>query len=217
MRTHRRWLLFLAVSICSLAQADTIYTYTGTPFTFAEPASGLTTSDFISLTMVFANPIAPNTGIVGDLASNTPTSLVSVTPNAFSATDGLNTLDNNSPQVSDDFFIATDSSGNIGAWNILVSQQQVRSGVSGHFDLGTDNFIVVASPGLQRIDHSCFERAGLSDCFDTAATTNGGPLGSWTVTTTTSSVPEPSSVALFPSGLATVLSLNQIRKRRYTG
>lgn len=212
MRLHYIGMCLLTLGVSIVSQADTIYTYTGPTFTFVDSSSGLTTSNFISVSMTFANPIAPMVGVIGSVASNTPTSLVSLTPMQFTMTDGVHTLDNSNAQVSI-LDVATDASGNIAAWSIFASQPDVRSGFSGNFDLGTDNFIRDPVDPLI-VDHSCFEPENTHQCGDTASTVFNGPSGTWTVTTTSSSVPEPSTFILVPSGVAAFVALARKKLRR---
>ena len=213
MRLHCIGVCLLTVGVSMLSRADTIYTYTGPAFTFVDSSSGLTTSNFISVSMTLANPIAPMTGVIGSVASETPSSLVAVTPTQFTMTDGVHTLDNTNAQVSI-FDVATDAFGNIAAWSIFTSQPDTRSGIAGDFDLGTDNLIRGPAPVDPLIvDHSCFEPGGTHQCGDTASTVFNGLSGTWTITTTSSSVPEPSGLVLLPSGLiAAVLLRTRLRK-----
>ena len=215
MRLHGIGVCLLTVGLSMLGRADTIYTYTGPTFTFVDSSSGLTTSNFISVSMTFANPLAPSTGIIGSVASDTPSSLVAVTPTQFTMTDGVHTLDNTNAQVSI-FDVATDGFGNIAAWSIFTSQPDTRSGIAGDFDLGTDNLIRGPAPvDLLIVDHSCFEPGGTHQCGDTASTVFNGSSGTWTITTTSSSVPEPSELILFPLSLIAVsLARARLRKLR---
>jgi hypothetical protein len=89
--------------------ADTIYTYTGNPFTFA--LSPYTTNDFLSGSFVLATP----------LGNDVPFS--QITPLSFSFTDGILTISSPccmAPGVS--FFqIQTDSTGIPSFWTINIS------------------------------------------------------------------------------------------------
>ena len=214
MRLRLIGVCLLTVAVSMLGRADTIYTYTGPTFAFVDASSGLTTSNFISVSMTFANPIAPSVGVIGSVGSHA-TSLVAVTPAQFTMTDGVHTLDNANAQVSI-FDVATDGSGNIAAWSIFASQPDIRSGISGNFDLGTENLLRDASASGDPliVDHSCFEPGNTHQCGDTASTDNVHS-GTWTISTTSSSVPEPSELILFPSGLiAATLARTRLRKLR---
>jgi hypothetical protein len=98
-------LALLAIVLTTVpAVADTMYTYTGSPFTSA--TGPLTTSDFVSGEFTLAAPLAANMA------------LGFITPDSYSFTDGVNTV--SSPQLtgSDFFEVSTDSAGNINFWAI---------------------------------------------------------------------------------------------------
>jgi hypothetical protein len=87
--------------------ADTIYSYTGNPFTFA--ASPYTTNDFISGSFDLATP----------LDNNLP--LTAITPTSFSFFDGVRTFHSATPGVFSSFNIQTDATGTPDHWNIFIS------------------------------------------------------------------------------------------------
>ncbi len=72
-------LAWLLVTSINPARADTVYTYTGQPFTIA--ASPYTTDDFVSAVLTTATPLAPNLPLSG-------ISLISL-----SLSDGVQTID----------------------------------------------------------------------------------------------------------------------------
>src|SRR5215471_5063071 len=84
----------------------TTYQYTGNPFT--EVVGAYTTSDFVSGTVTLADPLAPNTA------------LTSVSPTAFTFSDGVQTFTNLSPSVDFSFTFATGPTGAIILWNVHV-------------------------------------------------------------------------------------------------
>jgi hypothetical protein len=96
--------------------ADTVYTYTGNDFTYAE--APFTTSDFISGSFSVASPLSPNSFYyIGNFSS--------FQIDSFSFTDGLDTFTNQTPGVQlGDFEIQTDATGIITAWDIDVSATQ---------------------------------------------------------------------------------------------
>jgi hypothetical protein len=96
----------LAIVLVPLpAVADTVYTYTGNPFTQAFGA--YTTDDFVSGEFTVTVPLAPDTD----------SELVS--PESLSFTDGVRTL--NPQNVQEELFeISTDSAGDISVWNVLL-------------------------------------------------------------------------------------------------
>ena len=95
----------LALSV-GAAEADTIYTYTGNPFTSA--ASPYTTNDFVSGSFDLATP----------LGKNSP--LTTISPISFSfSVDGVQTITNTTPGVQILLFqVQTDSSGVPDLWRI---------------------------------------------------------------------------------------------------
>ena len=130
----------LAIALTTVpAVADTMYTYTGTPFTTA--SGPLTTSDFVSGEITVATPLAANMA------------LTFITPESFSFTDGVNTVSSPVLVGSDNFEVSTDSTGDINFWAIFfvtgdtgtqflntkhvpaVSQDQAGSSDTGYFAL----------------------------------------------------------------------------------
>jgi len=88
------------------ASADTIYTYTGMPFTSA--LSPYTTSDYVSGWIDLAAPLSagrPLTGIV---------------PVSFSFSDGLQTITASNALSGSVIDLATDSSADISYWLIVL-------------------------------------------------------------------------------------------------
>jgi PEP-CTERM motif len=97
--------LLLAVSF-KPAQADTIYTYTGKPFTIA--ASPYTTKDFVTAVITTQMPLAPNL----------PFGAIEV--NSLSLSDGVQTITLD-PSLSSVLNVARDAGGNIDSWQIFLS------------------------------------------------------------------------------------------------
>ena len=91
------------------AKAGSItYTYTGNDFNIIVGTPGVTTSDFISITATFANPL-PDQSIISD------------TPDSWSITDGVNTITSSTPSVTYASFAFAASNGTIEAWGIHVN------------------------------------------------------------------------------------------------
>jgi len=87
------------------AEANTIYQYTGNPFTsFVSP---YTSGDALSLSFALASPLADN-------LSNQ-----AITPISFSFSDGVQTLTNLNT-AGNQFVVFTDASGNINHWSMTV-------------------------------------------------------------------------------------------------
>ena len=97
---------FSIVYSTSVQAVPTTYQYTGNPFTFVEGA--YTTSDFVSGMVTLAGPLAPNIP------------LTSVSPIAFTFSDGVQTFTNLTPSVDFSFAFATGPTGAITLWNVAV-------------------------------------------------------------------------------------------------
>src|SRR5438067_11192193 len=83
MKTKIILSLAIALSVALVAQpmfANTIYSYTGNPFT--NVTAPYTKSDFVSAMVTLAGPLAPNMPFT------------SVTPTAFTLPDGVQTITN---------------------------------------------------------------------------------------------------------------------------
>jgi hypothetical protein len=110
----RYLLMFTAVAALSLAYpasvhaVPTTYKYTGNPFTdVTDPP--YTTSDFVTGMVTLAGPLAPNMP------------LTTISPTAFTFSDGVQTLTNLTPFTL--FQFATGSTGAITQWNIVLASQ----------------------------------------------------------------------------------------------
>lgn len=184
--------VFAIVLFASPSKADTIYTYTGNPFTdFFNTACPPTCnmSGFFTL----SSPLAPNTVVFN------------LIPDSFSFTDGSVTITDTNATVSpfgsgqfSDFWVTTNSLGNIVVWNT-----QFFSGPNFMFS-GTNPPGCV---GCGVIDTSgAFVNTVVGSAF-----VNDNP-GTWSVTP----VPEPGSVLFITTGLLGVGVL-EWRKRRIKG
>jgi hypothetical protein len=104
---------FLAASPFS-AHADTVYTYTGNPYTAAQ--APYTTSDFISGSFT----------VKGSLGANLSVQDIPVLSYSFS--DGVEPISSGNGPNFADFVVATDANGDISQWMIqLVSQNFIIS------------------------------------------------------------------------------------------
>jgi hypothetical protein len=183
------WLLLpgLVMGLClfaASARADTIYTYTGNPFTVFSGLDACPPVCNISGSFTLASP----------LAANLP--FEAITPAAFSFTDGSVTVTEGGR-----FEVATDSGGNISFWEIaLGSGQPFGPGVCTSLDTVRDP---VGTPQDNSLSVSCSIEA-----FIGTALVNSNP-GSWS----SSAVPEPGTLILVGIGLlgiaGTVLRRNR--------
>ncbi len=100
----RNFVLLTGLFLMTLPMmANTIYTYTGNPFT---TVSGVyTTSDFVTASVTFASPLGNNFAFA------------LINPISFSFSDGVQTI-NNGNATDFSFRFGTDANGNIVEWAI---------------------------------------------------------------------------------------------------
>lgn len=162
-----------AIFAAAPAKADVIYTYTGNNFTDVFTA-GYTTSDKITGTLT--------------LSSALPSSLSTLTNESalvvsYSFTDGVNTFtkpccDSGSQTI---FSFETDGSGTITNWDVILETDDNHTG-----DLTTLS-------GPTGFDQSLVDGA--------LGGKNNADQGIWSLQSSTSSVPEPESLAIFAAAL----------------
>ena len=99
----------LAIGLCPVAAADTIYTYTGNPFNQFSGGATCPPICSISVSLTLAQPLP------GDLPF-----LTLISPLSFSFTDGNTTITQQNQSFMS-FLVTTDSQGNIEAWDMEVS------------------------------------------------------------------------------------------------
>jgi hypothetical protein len=171
----------LSAMLPASSRADTIYTYTGNGFTSAISPYTLTdsVSGWIDLSAPLGNSVGPLT----------------ITPVAFSFSDGVQTITNNDVISPPSFFdgIITNSSGDIVAWDILV-----QSGAGGIIEIQDVGI------GTQR------DLAGVLGVGGFNVDASVAKPGSWVVATT----PIPAALPLFATGLGALGLLGWRRKRK---
>jgi len=96
----------LSLAYPASVQASVTYQYIGNPFTRADPP--YTTSDFVTVMMTLADPLPANFD-------------GTVTPTAFTATDGVQTINNHNTDPIDTVFqFVTDATSTITHWEVAV-------------------------------------------------------------------------------------------------
>jgi hypothetical protein len=145
---------------------------------------------------VVTGPYSTSDSISGffSVASALPDNLAftpdDVTLTSYSFTDGVQTFSSISPPTNVFFEIGTDASGNINKWDITLGSSSPDNSLS-TFSLGSDSGQNGGSLGEEL-----------------------GSPGTWTMSGSTSSVPEPQNVALLGVGLAAIGVFRQRLRRK---
>jgi hypothetical protein len=139
----------------AVTRADTMYTYTGTSFTFAQPP------------YTTANEVTGFFTVAAPLPSSSPLTVISGLLTGWSFTDGQQTFSSPTLFVGDRFRVGTDASGNISTWDIVVGPGVGPGPYIGLFaDASTSGNSGVLTGGITADNQDFFS----------------GALGSWTVT-----------------------------------
>jgi hypothetical protein len=109
------------LTAASVQAVPTTYQYTGNPFT--NVAAPYTTSDFVSAMVTLAGPLAPNMPFT------------SVTPTAFTLSDGVQTITNFNA-IGSSFNFATGPTGAITEWDVSGSTLEGSIGTVGTLGAG---------------------------------------------------------------------------------
>ena len=179
-----RWVLFLALAAAPVLEAGTIYSYTGNDFTvFNGPYTG---SDFETVSVTLSAPLPYNS------------SFTFYTPDAFSFSDGVDTLTDSTPDINSDGFGFATTNGVITTWYEYVW-------------IGAGELPAIATCG------DVISCSGLT--LDQGQTTtnfayNQEDAGTWTGATQAAPVPEPSPGIVTVTGVLLIAGTIQYRRRR---
>jgi hypothetical protein len=183
-------------------RADTIYSYTGNPYTVnLGTYSGGTYSLSVSFDVAAGTPLdslAPDTNITADVTS-------------FSFTDnhGLSITPANLIGASDQFYVGTDSSGDITTWFVVADGTDAAIPGDAFHAFSYSPFPPPFATAPYYADES--QLYVISPFSDVGLAFNENLPGTWTSSVT--STPEPSSFSLFGTllGLAAAAALNKCR------
>ena len=168
--------------------ADTVYTYTGNPFTYIY-GSTFTSSDFISGSFTLSSPLGAN------LAIGT------VTPIAFSFSDDVDTITNTTPNTYADIAVGTDAAGDITSWYIYLWNRNSNADISSDVSASTQED-AADTGGPARLSTGAVWVPG------TWSVTSTGPAPS--------PVPEPSTLSLLATGALGLIGTIRRRSGRLT-
>jgi hypothetical protein len=185
-------ILALAMAATS-AKASTTFLYTGNSFTTAQ--SPYTTSDAVDGSFTLGSPLQDNL------------ILTSFVPEAFSITDGIDTITNETPNVILQYlFLSTGPTGNITSWGFLAAET-VSFDPYYALQIGTEYDPANDIDGNHTIMDGVYLEEGNVGPFTAAA--NYEDPG------TLSIAPEPSTVVLLPFALLAATALAWHRRFRF--
>jgi hypothetical protein len=170
-------------------RADTVYTYTGTPYAYCTGSYSCNgTTPSLTVTLDLGNALA------GGLANAD----ISGSINTFSFSDGIDVSITNTNATASDFSVSTDASGNIIGW-YLIAAENCYSGFD-CFESGVGGKIAETSGGAGNfpLDETFNNIPGPTGPIILGGGENYQNPGQWSTSTPT---PEPSTVLLLSSGL----------------
>lgn len=181
-------------AVPNAANATVTYTYTGAYYT-SFYGSLYNNTDHQTISFTVNSALLANSSYGGG-------ALVSLT-----ASDGVYSISNGSA-IATTFDVQTGSGGQITSWFIYMLQ---NDGSSSSNYIQSDSGIAVVNIA-ENDDQSYYFQCQAANCEEADAANTYVPPGTWNVTSSTSA-PEPTSLALFSAGLGI---LHTIRRRRRT-
>jgi hypothetical protein len=186
-------------------RADTVYTYTGTPYTSciaSYTCNGTTPSLTVTLDL--------GSALVGGLTSAD----ISGSINTFSFSDGRDVSLTNTNATASEFYVGTDASGNIIGWD-LIAAENCYSGFD-CFESGFGGKLADTSGGSGNFpqDETFNNIPGPTGPIILGGGDNFYAPGQWSTSTPTPTpTPEPSTLLLLGAGLPGLLAWAKRRKR----
>jgi hypothetical protein len=166
----------LILCAAAFAKADTTYSYVGNPFT-----------EYVSESCTAPCSLTGSFEVASPLAANLV--LAKVTPVTYFYTDGTRPISPANDGGFAFFNISTDATGMIDGWDIELGNP-----------FPTTAKIISLSPGGIEADNETYDESGPHG-FVPFGFEDNMTAGVWTISTTSTGVAEPSSLALLAFGL----------------
>jgi PEP-CTERM motif len=191
-------LCLLCLMLPGSLRADTVYTYTGTPYSYCTGSytcNGTTPSLNVTLDL--------GSALAGGLTFANITGSV----NSFSFDDGVDVSLTNTNATASQFYVTTDASGNITGWTLEAAENCYNGFDCFESGYGGKLAVTVGGSGF---DYTFNNIPGPTGPIILGGGGTQNAPGQWSTSTPT---PEPSTLLLFGSGLPGLLVWAKRRKR----